>query len=95
MGVSQSAYYDWLKRPGKLIGAEELTLRRRMRDMFKLSRSSLGSREMKKLREEGFEIGRYRVRQCVAYKVTTKRNVNDSVAYNLLNQKQTKSSMGR
>src|SRR5690554_707504 len=85
MGVSQSAYYDWLKRPGKLIHAEELTLRRRMKELFKRSRSSLGSREMmKKLREEGFEIGRYRVRklmaqmklvvrQRVAYKVTTKQ----------------------
>lgn len=98
MGVSQSAYYDWLKRPGKLIGAEELTLRRRMKELFKRSRSSLGSREMmKKLREEGFQIGRYRVRklmaqmklvvqQRVAYKVTTKRNLRDSVADNLLNQ---------
>ncbi|WP_193496577.1 IS3 family transposase [Nitrincola alkalisediminis] len=98
MGVSQSAYYDWLKRPGKLIAAEELTLRRRMKELFKRSRSSLGSREMmKKLREEGFEIGRYRVRklmaqmklvvrQRVAYKVTTKRNFSDSVADNLLNQ---------
>lgn len=98
MGVSQSAYYDWLKRPGKLIGAEELTLRRRMKELFKRSRSSLGSREMmKKLREEGFQIGRYRVRklmaqmklvvrQRVAYKVTTKRNFSDSVADNLLNQ---------
>lgn len=51
---------------------------------------------MKKLREEGFKIGRYRVRklmrklglvviQRVAYKVTTKRKASDAVADNLLN----------
>ncbi len=59
---------------------------------------SLGSREMmKKLREEGIQIGRYKVRnlmrklnlkvtQRIAYKVTTKRNPSDDVADNLLNQ---------
>ncbi len=56
-----------------------------MKALFKQSRESLGSREMmKKLREEGFQIGRYKVRnlmkklnlkvtQRIAYKVTTKR----------------------
>ena len=52
---------------------------------------------MKKLREEGIEIGRYKVRnlmkkldltvtQRIAYKVTTKRKQGDQVAVNLLNQ---------
>ena len=52
---------------------------------------------MKKLREEGFTIGLYRVRklmdklglhvtQRVAYKITTKRKHSDAVADNLLNQ---------
>ena len=98
MKVSKSAYYDWCKRPGKLIDAQELRLRRRIKALFKASRSSLGSREMMKaLRAEGFKIGRYRVRrlmsrlglsvtQRVAYKVTTKRKHSDSVADNLLNQ---------
>ena len=57
----------------------------------------MGSREMmKKLRKEGFEIGRYRVRklmaklglkvtQRIAYKITTKRKHSDAVADNLLN----------
>ena len=51
---------------------------------------------VKKLREEGFQIGRHRVRtlmkclgltvtQRVAYKVTTKRKHSDAVADNLLN----------
>jgi len=52
---------------------------------------------MKKLRAEGFQIGRYKtrslmkqlklvVKQRVAYKVTTKRKYSDAVAGNLLNQ---------
>lgn len=98
MGVSRSAFYDWKQRPGKLILAQELRMRRRMKKLFELSRESLGSREMmKKLRGEGYEIGRYRVRklmkqmklivrQRVAYKVTTKRKHGDAVADNLLNQ---------
>jgi putative transposase len=96
--VSSSAYYAWRKRPGQLIGAEVLHLHRRMKALFEQSRESLGNREMmKKLREEGFQIGRYKVRslmaklnlvvrQRVAYKVTTKRKHSDAVAANLLNQ---------
>ena len=52
---------------------------------------------MKKLREAGFNIGRYRtktvmrklslkVTQRIAYKVTTKRKHSERVAGNLLNQ---------
>ena len=81
-----------------MISAETLHLHHRMKALFRQSRDSLGSREMmKKLREEGFRIGRYKVRhlmaklnlivkQRVAYKVTTRRNDNDAVADNLLNQ---------
>jgi putative transposase len=98
MQVSTSAYYAWKKRPGQLISADVLHLHRRMKALFEQSRSSLGSREMmKKLREEGFQAGRYKVRnlmkklnlkvtQRVAYKVTTKRKHSDEVADNLLNQ---------
>ena len=98
MQVSTSAYYAWKKRPGLLISADILHLHRRMKALFKLSRDSLGSRElMKTLREEGFNIGRYKVRnlmkklnlkvtQRIAYKVTTKRKHGDKVADNLLNQ---------
>lgn len=98
MQVSTSAYYDWKKRPGQLISADILHLHRRMKTLFKQSRDSLGSREMmKKLREEGFQIGRYKVSnlmkrlslkvtQRIAYKTSTKRNQCDDVADNLLNQ---------
>lgn len=98
MGVSPSAFYDWLRRPVKPISETTLRLYRRMKRLFEQSRNSLGSREMmKKLREEGFSIGRYRVRklmkklglivtQRIAYKVTTKRKASDAVADKLLNQ---------
>jgi putative transposase len=98
MQVSTSAYYAWRKRPGQLISADVLHLHRRMKVLFKQSRESLGSREMmKKLREEGIQIGRYKVgklmnklslkvAQRIAYKVTTKRKHSDEVADNLLNQ---------
>ena len=98
MSVGSTAYYDWLNRPAKEITANTLHLYRRMKVLFERSRNSLGSREMmKKLHEEGFEIGRYKVRglmrklglmvtQREAYKVTTKGNPNARVADNLLNQ---------
>lgn len=98
MRVSRSSYYDWLKRPAEIISETTLRLYRRMKALFASSRNSLGNREMmKKLREEGFDIGRFKVRkimkrlglkvtQRVAYKVTTKRKHSDSVSDNLLNQ---------
>ena len=98
MKVSKSAFYAWRARPARLITAQELQVYRRTKALFKLSRQSLGSREMaKKLRSEGFEVTRYRAikimarlklqaKQRVAYKVTTKRKHSDAVADNLLNQ---------
>lgn len=96
--MSRAAYYAWTRRPAKLISAEELMLYRRAKALFKQSRESLGSRQLaKKLREEGFSIGRYRtrtimrklhlvVKQRVAYKVTTKRKLSDAIADNLVSQ---------
>ena len=95
--MSTSAYYAWGKRAGKLISADTLHLYRRVKDLFKQSRGSLGNREMvKKLRAEGYQIGRYKTRkimaklglkvtQRIAYKVTTKRKHSDAVADNLVN----------
>ena len=98
MQVSPSAYYDWKRRPARLIDPEELNLYRRAKSLFQASRNSLGSRELcKKLRIEGFEIGREKTRtlmrklglkvwQRQAYRVTTQRKKSDAVADNLLNQ---------
>ena len=61
--MSRSGYYAWVKRSATLISADELNLYRRAKTLFNASRQSLGSRElMKKLREEGFTIGRHRTK---------------------------------
>ena len=98
MGVSTSSYYAWKNRPAKIISVDERHLNRRAKELFKATRNSLGSRELcKKLREEGFEIGRERTRRLMqrlglrviprqAYRVTTQRKMSHSVADNLLNQ---------
>lgn len=98
MEVSPSAFYAWRKRPAKVIEANELHLYRRAKELFKASRNSLGSRELcKKLRSEGFEVGREKTRNLMkklglkvtqrqAYRVTTKRKMSDAVEDNLLNQ---------
>jgi transposase InsO family protein len=97
MSVSKSGYYDWHKRPANVISLETLKLYRLVRQLFKQSRGSLGNREMvKKLRKEGYQVGRYFVRKIMhrlrlkatqrrAYKVTTQRKHSDAVADNLLN----------
>jgi putative transposase len=62
MGVKRSPYYRYRACGGKVIPPEGLVLRRRMKTLFADSRRSLGSRSMsKKLREEAFAVGRYRV----------------------------------
>ena len=98
LGVQRSAYYAWRNRPQRVIPAEELVLRRRMKALFEASRRSLGSRMlMNNLRQEGFEIGRTRVRNLMKkqdlvvkekrkYKVTTDSNHSFSVAENVLNR---------
>ena len=98
MGVKRSTYYEWRDRLADPHKANDFRLKSRIKELFYASRCSLGSREMmKKLREEGIQIGRYKVMQLmeklglvvqqrVAYKVTTKRKHSDSVADNLLNQ---------
>jgi transposase InsO family protein len=98
LNVQRSAYYDWRDRPGKVITPEELSLRRRMKQLFAASRDSLGSRMMmKNLREEGFEIGRdktrrlmkalkLKVKQKRKYKVTTDSKHNFPVAKNVLDR---------
>ncbi len=98
MEVRPSGYYAFRLRPAVLISADDLRLYRKAKELFKASRESLGSRELsKKLKSEGFNVGRERtrtimkklkliVRQRVAYKVTTKHKRGDAVAMNLLNQ---------
>jgi len=98
LSVQRSAYYEWRTGPCKVIGPEELALRRRMKELFAASRDSLGSRTMmNNLREEGFDIGRDRTRRLMKalqlkvkqkrkYKVTTDSKHKLPVARNVLNR---------
>ena len=91
--VSRSAFYGWLEWSAKIISEEDLNMCRTARQLLK---HSCGSRQLcKKLRVAGFKVGRYRtrsimcklklvVKQCLTYKVTTKRKHSDSVAENVL-----------
>ena len=66
LNVRRSAWYDWQGQPAKVIAPEELALRRRVRDLFAASRSSLGSRTMmNNLQRQGFEIGREKTRRLM------------------------------
>ena len=40
--VQRSAYYDWRAQPGKVIVPQELSLRRRMKQLFVASRDKIG-----------------------------------------------------
>jgi putative transposase len=98
LGVQRSAYYAWREQPERVIPPQELALRRRMKALFAASRESLGSRSlMRKLREEGFGIGRERTRALMKvlnlkvrhkrkYKMTTDSKHGLPVAGNLLNR---------
>lgn len=99
MRVSKSGYYYWVKSKNTItITNTDLMLYRSIKLNFEKSRSSLGNRAMvKKLRKEGFNIGRYKVRrimkklglkvtQRLAYKVISSKNT-DKYSRNVLDQK--------
>lgn len=97
MRVSASAWYAWRKRP-EVPAPDDIAVRVRLKALFTASREGAGSRALvRKLREEGIIISRWRVmklmqedglvcRQRRAYKVTTKPRPGAEVAPNLLNQ---------
>lgn len=98
LDVKKSSYYDWKAKSAKVVPLREFQLCQRMKALFEESRESLGSRMMvRKLRLEGFEIGRYRVRNLMKklklvvkskrkYKVTTDSKHQFPVAKNILNR---------
>jgi len=98
LGVKRSAYYSWHNRAAKIIGPEELALRRRMKTLFAESRDSLGSRMMTaNLRAESFAVGRERVRHLMQtldlkvkqerkYRITTDSRYDSPVADNVLDR---------
>ena len=96
MKVSRSGYYVWRDRPAKVISESELILYRHTKALFTASRQSLGFRQlMKNLRKEGFKVGsdkvirlmdklNLRVKQRLAYQVTTMRKHSHSVYDNIV-----------
>lgn len=65
--VSRSGFYDYLSRLSHpMIDAEETMLIARIQAIAAKTRSSYGSRRMTKaLQEEGFQVGRYKVRRLM------------------------------
>ncbi len=98
MEVSRSRFYDYLNSlegpddPGKV------ALKARITAIFKEHRGQYGSRRIvKQLKNEGFQIGRYKVRRLMRklglkakapkrYKVTTDSRHSFPVAPNILNK---------
>lgn len=65
--VSRSGFYDYLARQSHpVIDAEETTLIARIQAIAAKTRSNYGSRRMTKaLQEEGFQVGRDKVRRLM------------------------------
>lgn len=65
--VSRSGFYDYLsRRSHPVIDVEETTLIARIQAIAAKTRSSYGSRRMTRaLQEEGFQVGRYKVRRLM------------------------------
>ena len=65
--MSRSGFYDYMSRHTQVtVDAEETTLIARIQAIAAKTRSSYGSRRMTRaLREEGFQVGRYKVRRLM------------------------------
>jgi transposase InsO family protein len=101
MKVSRSGFYEYLKRYGDnpTENTNDMVLKARIKAIFKLSRSSYGSRRMlEQLRSDGHKIGRYKVRRLMRdlglkakkrrrFKVTTESRHSFPVAANILDRK--------
>lgn len=99
MRVGRSHFYHYLKcRKAGNTDPGQAQLERRIKDIFKASKKTYGSRRMLvPLREEGYTIGRYRVRRLMRklnlkartpkrFKATTDSNHDHPVAKNLLDR---------
>ena len=101
MRVSRSGFYDYLRRfhQGSVLNPGEQRLKSQMRQIFKSSKASYGSRRiMKQLGDDGFTIGRYKTRRLMRelglkakaprrYKVTTDSRHSFAIAPNVLDRK--------
>jgi putative transposase len=99
MEISRSRFYDYVHRIEGPDDPKETALKARISAIFKEHRSQYGSRRvLKQLKDEGHQIGRYKVRRLMRelglkakspkrYKVTTDSRHSFPVAPNLLNRK--------
>lgn len=101
MRVSRSGFYDYLNRDTSENnkGSGKAALMNRIKEIFPEYRDSCGSRRMvKHLRDEGYEIGRYKVRRIMRqlgliaktpkrFKLTTDSKHSFPVAANVLDRK--------
>ena len=63
--VPRASFYDF-KQAKKVINKQEVALRAKVNELFKLSRSAAGSRSLvMMLGEAGFNIGRFKVRRIM------------------------------
>jgi len=100
MQVSRSGFYSYLRKyhvQGP-VDPKQNALEARIKEIFKESKGTYGSRRMvKKLKSEGYAIGRYRIRNLMRklklkaktpkrYKVTTDSNHSYTIAPNLVNR---------
>ena len=98
MEVSRSGFYTYFHSHGRTDGPDEMALKARISNIFKEHRGKYGSRRIaKQLRDEGHQIGRYKVRRIMRdldlkaktskrYKVTTDSRHSFQVAPNILNR---------
>ena len=100
MQVSRSGFYDYLHRfnSGTDEDPKEAALAARIHATFKEHRSKYGSRRiLKQLKEEGYDLGRYKVRRIMRdlglkakisrrFKVTTDSRHSFPIAPNVLNR---------
>ncbi len=98
MDVSQSAYYDWLKRPESARSLEDKRQGEIVKKIHKKSRETYGARRIRKeMIEDGEQISRTRTRRLMKqqgveskskrkFKATTHSNHGRPVAPNLLDR---------
>jgi transposase InsO family protein len=99
MRVSRSGFYDYMDRfKNPKDRPEKAALQRRIKEIFDQSRGSYGSRRVaKQLKDEGHQIGRYKVRRIMRqmglraktprrFKLTTDSRHSFPVAPNVLNR---------
>jgi transposase InsO family protein len=96
MRVSRSAYYNWQSADHE--PDTEIMLKNKIQQLFERSRKTYGSRRLTKaLNDEGYDIGRFKVRRLMEqlklkvrypkrFRVTTDSNHSMAVAPNTLNR---------